>query len=67
MTPPINPHPMTTRVKRGFRLPADKLTLSTTSSSSLSPMPTSVHAALANPLWCHAMEEEYDALITSNT
>jgi hypothetical protein len=67
MTPPINPHPMTTRVKRGFRLPADKLTLSTTSSSSLSPMPTSVHAALANPLWCHVMEEEYDALITSNT
>jgi hypothetical protein len=30
-------------------------------------VPTSVHAALTDPSWRHAMEEEYDALITNNT
>jgi hypothetical protein len=30
-------------------------------------VPTSVHAALADPSWRCAMEEEYDALITNNT
>jgi hypothetical protein len=63
----VNPHPMTMRVKRGFRLPNDKLTLSATSSSLLSPMPTFIHAALVDLSWCRAMEEEYDALITNNT
>jgi hypothetical protein len=58
---------MTTRVKRGFRLPSDKLTLSATSSSPLSPVPTSVHAALIDLSWRCAMEKEYDALITNNT
>jgi hypothetical protein len=58
---------MTTRTKRGFRLPTDRLTLSVTSSSPLSPVLTSVHAALANPSWCRAMEEDYDALISNNT
>jgi hypothetical protein len=58
---------MTTRTKRGFRLPTDRLTLSATSSSPLSPVLTSVRAALANPSWRRAMEEEYDALITNNT
>jgi hypothetical protein len=53
-------------VKRGFRLLADKLTLSPTSSSLPSPVPTSVHAALVDPSWRRAMEEEYDALITNN-
>jgi hypothetical protein len=48
-------------------LPADKLTLSATSSSLLSPVPTSVRAALTDPSWRHAMEEEYYALITNNT
>jgi hypothetical protein len=63
----VNPHPMTMRVKRGFRLPADKLTLSATSSSPLSPVPSSIRATITDPSWCHAMEEEYDNLITNNT
>jgi hypothetical protein len=67
VAPLINPHPMTTRAKRGFRLSVDKLMLSATSSSSLSPVPTSVHAALTDPSWRHALEEEYDALTTNNT
>jgi hypothetical protein len=40
---------MIARAKWGFRLPADKLTLSVTSSSPLSSVPTFVHAALADP------------------
>jgi hypothetical protein len=55
---------MTTWAKRGFWLPADKLTLLATSLSPLSLVPTSIHAALADPSWHRAMEEEYDALIT---
>jgi hypothetical protein len=58
---------MTTRVKRGFQLPSDKLTLSATSSLPLSLVPTSVYAALTDPSWRCAMEEEYDALIANNT
>jgi hypothetical protein len=67
VAPPINPHSMTIRVKRGFRLPTDKLTQSATLSSPLSLVPTSVRAALTNPSWHRAMEEEYYALITNNT
>jgi hypothetical protein len=69
VAPPVNPHPMTTRAKRGFRIPADKLSLSATSSStlSLSLVPTSVRAALTDLSWRRAMEEEYDALIANNT
>jgi hypothetical protein len=67
VAPPVNPHPMTTRVKREFRLSVNKLTLSATSSSSLSPMPTSVRATLVDPSWRRAMEEEYDALTANNT
>jgi hypothetical protein len=58
---------MTMRVKRGFRIPVDKLSLSATSSLTLSPVPTSVRAALTDPSWRRAMEEEYDALIANNT
>jgi hypothetical protein len=58
---------MTTQVKRGFQLPTDKLTLLVTSSSPLSPVPTSVRIALADPSWCRAIDEKYDALITNNT
>jgi hypothetical protein len=58
---------MTTRAKRGFWLPVDKLTLSGTPSSPLSLVPISVRATLADPSWRRAMEEEYDALITNNT
>jgi hypothetical protein len=67
VAPPVNPHPMTTWMKRGFRLPADKLMLSATSSSLLSPVPTSVRTALADLSWHRAMEGQYDALIRNNT
>jgi hypothetical protein len=58
---------MTTRAKRSFRLPTDRITLSATSSSTLSLVPSSVFAALANPNWRHAMEDEFAPLITNNT
>jgi hypothetical protein len=63
----VNPHPMTTWVKQGFRLLTDRLTLSATSASTLLPVPSSVRAALINPNWLCAMEEEIDALIANNT
>jgi hypothetical protein len=49
---------MTRRAKRGFWLLIDKLTLSATSSSPFSLVPTSVHAALTDPSRRRAMEEE---------
>jgi hypothetical protein len=58
---------MTTRVKRAFWLSADRLTLSTTSVSTLSPVPSFVRAALVDLNWHHAMEEEFAALIANNT
>jgi hypothetical protein len=58
---------MTTRAKRGFWLSADRLTLSATSASTLSPVPSSVRAALVDPNWRCAMEEEFAALIANNT
>jgi hypothetical protein len=67
VAPPVNPHPMTTRVKRGFRLLADRLTLSATSASTLSPVPSSVRATLIDPNWHRAMEEEFTTLIANNT
>jgi hypothetical protein len=41
--------------------------MSATLSSPLSPVPTSVHAALASTSCRRAIEEEYDAFITNNT
>jgi hypothetical protein len=58
---------MIMREKQGFRLPTNKLTLLATSLSSLSLVSTSVRAAVTNPSWRRAMEEEYDALIANNT
>jgi hypothetical protein len=48
-------------------IPADKQMLSATSSSPLSPVPTSVHATLTDPSWRHAMKEEYAGLMANNT
>jgi hypothetical protein len=48
-------------------LPADRLTLSATLASTLSPVPSSVRAALIDPNWCRAMEEEFVVLIANNT
>jgi hypothetical protein len=66
MTPPVNPHLMTTWAKRVFRLPADSLTLSATSSSPLSPVLTFIWAVLTDQSRRRAIEEEYNALIINN-
>jgi hypothetical protein len=58
---------MTTRVKWGFRLPADRLTLSATSVWTLSQVPSSVRATLITPNWRRTMEEEFAALIANKT
>jgi hypothetical protein len=63
----VNPHPMTMRVKQGFRLPADRLTLSATTASTLSSVPSSIRVALIDSNWCRAIEEEFAALIANNT
>jgi hypothetical protein len=55
VAPPVNPHPMPTWAKGGFRLSADRLTLSATSALTLSPVPSSVHTALIDPNWRRAM------------
>jgi hypothetical protein len=65
--PLVNPHPMTTLTKRGFWLPADRLTLLATSVPTLSPMPSSVCTTLTDLNWHRTMEEEFAALITNNT
>jgi hypothetical protein len=48
-------------------LPADRLTLSATSASTLSLVPSSVRATLVDPNWRRAMEKEFAALIANNT
>jgi hypothetical protein len=45
-------------------LPTDRLTLSATTASTLSPVLSSV---LVDPNWCRAMEEEFATLIANNT
>jgi hypothetical protein len=54
--------------KTGFRVAPDRLILTVvTSSPTPSPIPSSAHAALADPHWCAAMEEEYGALNSNGT
>jgi hypothetical protein len=67
VAPLVNPHPMTTRGKLGFRLPANRLTLSATSASTLSLVPSFVRAALVDLNWRRTMQEEFVALIINNT
>jgi hypothetical protein len=45
---------------------ADRLTLLATSASTLSLVPSSVHATLVDPNWRCIMEEEFAALIANN-
>jgi hypothetical protein len=59
--PVVNHHCMTTRGKRGLRFPA------LFEASALSPIPRSYRAALADPHWHAAMEQEYAALVGNNT
>jgi hypothetical protein len=68
ITPPVNPHPMVTWAKDGFRLPHDRLTLVATATlTTSSAIPTSVRTALTDPNWHVAMEEEYGALMSNGT
>jgi hypothetical protein len=68
VTPPDNPHRMITRDKTGFRVVPGRLILTAaTSSLTPSPIPSSAHAALADPHWRAAMEEEYGAMISNGT
>jgi hypothetical protein len=64
VTPPVNPHRMVTRAKDGFRMATKPFTF-TASTSSL--IPSSVRAALADPNWRAAMEDEYGALMSNGT
>ena len=52
---------MRTRGKRGIRMPA------VFQAASLSPVPRTYRAALADPNWHAAMEAEYSALLANNT
>jgi hypothetical protein len=68
VTPLDNPYQMITRSKTGFKVVPDRLVLTAvTSSPTPSPIPSSARAALTDPHWCAAMEEEYRALISNET
>jgi hypothetical protein len=68
VTPSENPHRMVTRAKNGFRVLPDRLILAAmTTSSTPSPIPSSVRAALTDPNWRAAMEDEYGALMSNGT
>jgi hypothetical protein len=68
VTPLDNPHRMITRGKTGFRVVPDRLVLTAaTPSPTPSPIPSYARAALADPHWRVAMEEEYGALISNGT
>jgi hypothetical protein len=68
VTPPDNSRRMITRGMTGFKVVPDHLVLITaTSSPMLSSIPSSAHAALADPHWCADMEDEYEALISNGT
>ncbi|WVZ64439.1 hypothetical protein U9M48_013949 [Paspalum notatum var. saurae] len=64
-------HPMTTRARAGVFKPyprlADPNYVLTTTSNDISPLPSSVRAALRDPNWLAAMRLEYDALLANRT
>lgn len=55
---------MITRGKAGIFRPVDRLNLH---AMPLSPVPRTFCAALADPHWHSAMEEEYNALLANHT
>jgi hypothetical protein len=59
---------MITRGKTGFKVVHDHLVLTAVAySPAASPIPSSARAALADPHWRAAMEDEYGALISNGT
>jgi hypothetical protein len=58
---------MVTRAKAGQFFPNKKYTMVAATITDLSPVPTTVHKALADPNWRAAMQSEYDALLTKKT
>jgi hypothetical protein len=67
---PGHVHPMVTRRAADVLRPMDRLILAadtTTTPPDASLVPSSVHTALADPHWRHAMEEEYAALLANHT
>jgi hypothetical protein len=67
---PGHVHPMVTRRAAGVLRPVDRLILAadtTCTPPDASPVPSSVRAALADPHWHRAMEEEYATLLTNHT
>jgi histone deacetylase 1/2 len=59
-------HPMVTRARDGIHLPNPKYANVATTASPPSP-PTTVRAALRDPDWRMAMQEEFDALQSNGT
>jgi hypothetical protein len=67
---PGHVHLMVTRCAAGVLRPVNRLILAAATSSTppdASPVPSSVHTALADPHWRRAMEEEYAALLANHT
>jgi hypothetical protein len=62
VTPPVNPHRMVTRAKDDIRMATQPFTFT---ASTPSPIPSSVRAALVDPNWRAAMEDEYGALMSN--
>jgi hypothetical protein len=66
--PPENPHRIITLDKTSFRVVPDRLILTATASSPTPPpIPTSARAALTDPNWRAAMEDEYGAMMSNGT
>jgi histone deacetylase 1/2 len=59
-------HPMTTRSRFGTFKPNPRYASAVTTSS-VSPIPKSVHAALQDPNWRAAMQAEFDARVANET
>jgi hypothetical protein len=58
---------MITRAKHGIFRPNPKYANVATTPPPISPIPKSVRAALRDPLWLTAMQDEYRALMSNRT
>jgi hypothetical protein len=58
---------MVTRHTTSVLCPIDRLIMMVDAPPGASPVRSSISAALADPHWCSAMEEEYVALLANHT